>query len=508
MTFQSAALSFGAAPLLDSPVSYRPGADETSLNLVISASYRHVFGNTMPMESERLGTAESQLRNGTLTVREFVRALAKSAFYSSRFYEAVTPHRSVELAIKHLLGRPPIDEAEVGRHVARIASDGFEAHIDALIDSEEYSSAFGDNTAPHVRSWNSPPGAPQSSFNRIAALEQNFSGSDSSKGSGSPLLANLAKGEPITIRVPSHVYRAQATGGSRGSSQNQRGFGAVRRATSDGGDSVPLRGDSYVNFGVGQRRQEVFERCPGDGPDQIQALIRATYRQVMGNPHLMESERVLTAESKYAEGVLSTREFVRALACSVEYRRRFFESSAPFRFVELNFKHLLGRAPNSQAEISEHIQRLAHQGYEAEISSYLDGPEYQEYFGENTVAFARIQSESGRSQISFNRRLALTEGYSSSDTVRSSSTLVNSLAANTLPAGWGNTTVRINRNGAFSGSVEATTKRFRIVVQAQPAGGRQRTANASYLVSGKDMTSQLSYIHRRGGRITSITEVA
>ncbi|WP_094555050.1 phycobilisome rod-core linker polypeptide [Synechococcus sp. 1G10] len=509
MSSQSAALSFGATTLLDAPASYKPGADETSLNLVISASYRHVFGNTMPMESERLDSAESQLRNGTISVRDFVRCLAKSPFYRARFYEAVAPHRSVELAIKHLLGRPPIDEAEVSTHVAKIANEGFEADVDALIDSDEYASAFGEHTAPHIRSWNSPEGAAQSSFNRIAALEQNFAGSDIAMGSRSQLLTSLAMGQPITIRLPAHAYLTQSGRSLSGSGMSSRGaFAPVRRSSSDGGDSTSLRGDLYVGFGLGQRSQEVFQRCQGDTADQIQALIRATYRQVMGNPHLMESERVLTSESKFIEGYLSTREFVRSIACSHEYRRRFFETNAPYRFVELNFKHLLGRAPNSQAEVSEHIRLLAENGYEADISSYLDSTEYQTYFGEDTVPFPRIQTENGRDQISFNRHLSLVAGYSSSDTIQNSSSLVNSLAAKALPAGWSNTTVRINRSSVFSGSVDPTTKRYRIVVQAQPAGGRQRTPNASYLVSGKDMTTQLGYIHRRGGRIVSITEVA
>ena len=82
-----------------------------------------------------------------------------------------------------------------------------------------------------------------------------------------------------------------------------------------------------------------------------------------------------------------------------------------------------------------------------------------------------------------------------------------SVATNTVPSNWSNTTQRINRIGANAGTTEPTGKRYRIVVQAQPAGGRQRTPNATYLVSGKDITSQLGYVHRRGGRILSITEV-
>jgi len=249
---------------------------------------------------------------------------------------------------------------------------------------------------------------------------------------------------------------------------------AKKRTSSDGGDSTPIRNDAYVGFGLGQREQEVFQRCPGDSADQINGLIRATYRQVMGNPHLMESERAMAAESRYAEGYLSTRELVRAIALSPEYSRRFFETNAPYRFVELNFKHFLGRAPKSQAELSEHIQILANDGYEAEINSYLDSAEYQNTFGEDTVPYMRILTEEGRAQVAFNRHLSLAEGFAASDAVLNSASLVTSMATNSVPSCWRTTTSRTNRNGAVAGSPSATTKRFRIVVQAQPRGGRQR----------------------------------
>jgi phycoerythrin-associated linker protein len=533
---QSRSLLFGATALIDGPISFsrkrtpsktaatsnsdfRSGiqisadkfhpSDEDQLSTVIAAAYRQVFGNVQPMESERLASAESRLRNGEIDVREFVRELAKSAFYRSRYFDTVGPHRSVELSFKHILGRPPHNEAEVSEHIARVAVDGFNSGIDSLVDSEEYNEVFGADTVPYARAWSSNPGQPQSAFNRIAALEQNFAGSDTAIGSRSQLMYSLAKASTQTIKIPGQVFRSgfSVSGGYAGGPTGSTSFKPVTRASSDGGDSTPLRGDLYVGFGLGQREQEKFERCPGDSNDQINALIRATYRQVMGNPHLMESERVTTAESKFTEGYLSTREFVRAIALSAEYQRRFFETNAPYRFVELNFKHLLGRPPQSQAELSQHIVRLATQGYEAEINSYLDCEEYQSTFGENTVPFARITTEAGRNQIGFNRHLALVQGFAASDTVQNSSILVNSVATNAVPSGWGTTTIRTNRNGAFSGGADATTKRFRIVVKAQPAGGRQRTPNASYLVSGKDITSQLSYIHRRGGKIESITEV-
>lgn len=536
MSNRPTSLAFGATSLVDAPVSFSrervPSsaaatsnsdfrnqsntgsldafADdaEASLNLAISAAYRQVFGNVQPMESERLLSAESRLRNGDINVREFVRALATSEFYRSRYFESVAPHRAIELNFKHLLGRPPVDEAEVSHHIALLATEGFDAEVASYVDSDEYRDTFGDDTVPYVRSFNSNAGQPQNSFNKIAALEQNFAGSDTAKGLRSKLLGSLANGQRINISMPSHAYRTGAAAAGGAAPSGNARFTPVKRASSDGGDSAPFRGDLYTGFGVGQRQQEVFERCAGDTPDQIAGLIRASYRQVMGNPHLMESERVLTAESKFAEGFLSTREFVRAIAQSAEYRRRFFEANAPYRFIELTFKHLLGRAPSSQAEVGEHLDRLAVHGYEAEINSLIDCSEYQQQFGENTIPFARLATEAGRAQVNFNRALSLAQGYAASDTVQDASSLVQSLATNAAPANWNTTTKRINRVAVASGGSDATTKRFRIVVQAQPAGGRQRTPNASYLVSGNDISSQLGYIHRRGGRIVSITEVS
>ena len=477
--------------------------DSAALATAISAAYRQVYGNAHVMDNERSASLEAQFRNGELSVRDFVRGLAKSSFYRARFFEGVAPQRGIELNLKHLLGRPPVDQSEMSAHITLLADGGHDAVIDFIVDGAEYAEVFGDDVVPYTRSFTSAAGIPNNSFANMAALERGFAISDSAIGSRSQLSNNLARGTTAYIQLPSGFR----SGVSPSSPSGGMAFTPKQRASSDGGDFTPIRNDSYVGFGLGQREQEIFERCPGDSADTINGLIRATYRQVMGNPHLMESERAMSAESKFAEGYLSTRELVRAIALSPEYSRRFFETNAPYRFVELNFKHLLGRAPRDQAELSEHIQILANDGYEAEINSYLDSTEYQSTFGEDTVPYMRILTEQGRSQLAFNRHLSLAEGFAASDSVLNSSSLVTSVATNSVPSGWRTTTTRINRNGAVAGSPSATTKRFRIVVNAQPRGGRQRTPNASYLVSGKDMSSQMKYIHARGGRIVSITEV-
>mmetsp|Transcript_10215 Transcript_10215/g.27246 ORF Transcript_10215/g.27246 Transcript_10215/m.27246 type:complete len:314 (+) Transcript_10215:87-1028(+) len=122
----------------------------------------------------------------------------------------------------------------------------------------------------------------------------------------------------------------------------------------------------------------------GDDKDQ---LFTAIYRQVFGNAYLMEEDlaEIAIPRSKLIEGTITVREFIREAAKSEMYRKRFFETTSPYRFVELCTKHFLGRGPLSQEEVSEHVQRLVKEGYNADIDSYLDSEEYLAKFGENTV---------------------------------------------------------------------------------------------------------------------------
>lgn len=116
-------------------------------------------------------------------------------------------------------------------------------------------------------------------------------------------------------------------------------------------------------------------------------IIRAVYQQVLGQQYVMASERLNGAESLFRNGALNVRELVRTVAKSGLYRSRFFENCNPYRFIELNHKHLLGRAPQNKAEMLHHFTILQDQGYDAEIDSYIDSDEYQERFGLDTVPY-------------------------------------------------------------------------------------------------------------------------
>ena len=121
--------------------------------------------------------------------------------------------------------------------------------------------------------------------------------------------------------------------------------------------------------------------------DSKELVISAAYKHVFGNAYVMESERAALAkvESDFKMDICNVRDLIRAMGKSEAYRKRFFARSGPYRFVELNCKHFLGRGPNTQEEISFHVQKLMNEGYDAEIDSYIDSEEYENMFGADVV---------------------------------------------------------------------------------------------------------------------------
>jgi phycoerythrin-associated linker protein len=170
-------------------------------------------------------------------------------------------------------------------------------------------------------------------------------------------------------------------------------------------------------FGISQSdTNDVVELYPHASEADVEMVIRAIYKQILGNAYVMESERLVVLESQLKGGELSVREFTRSLAKSELYRSRFFDSCYRYRAIELNFKHLLGRAPNNFEEMRSHSSVLDQGGHNAEIDSYLDSDEYQNAFGESIVPFYRgYSSQPGQSMLGYTNMLQLMRSASSSD---------------------------------------------------------------------------------------------
>ncbi|MDF5708155.1 MAG: phycobilisome rod-core linker polypeptide [Nostoc sp. S4] len=192
-----------------------------------------------------------------------------------------------------------------------------------------------------------------------------------------------------------------------------------------------IRQSQYQAFS----QTQTIELWSGASVDDIEIVIAGVYRQVLGNAYVMESERLIAPESQLKQGIISVREFVRQLAKSELYRSRFFDKVYRYRAIELNFKHLLGRAPDDYSEMKDHSNILDEQGFEADIDSYLDSDEYLNAFGDNIVPYYRgYKTQTGQKILEFTNMLQLVRSNSSSDKNPASNNkpqLVRSLITNT-----------------------------------------------------------------------------
>lgn len=247
------------------------------------------------------------------------------------------------------------------------------------------------------------------------------------------------------------------------------------------------------------------ERRSTDTATEVEELIQSAYRQVLGNSYVMESERLVSAESLLKQGQISVRNFVRAIAQSELYRQKFFYSNSQNRLIELNYKHLLGRAPHDESEISYHVDLYNEKGYEADIDSYIDSLEYQESFGENLVPYHRgFQSQIGQKNVGFPRMFQLYRGYASSDRAqgykqgRLTREVAQNLASPIYPAASGSLT------GTSTGN-RGETYRIRILQAASPNATVVRQSTTELIVPYEQLSSKLQQLNRKGSKVISIT---
>jgi phycocyanin-associated rod linker protein len=260
-------------------------------------------------------------------------------------------------------------------------------------------------------------------------------------------------------------------------------------------------------------------------PDDADAVIHAVYRQVLGNDYLMQSERLTSLESLLKNGQLTVRDFVRAVAKSELYKTKFLYPNFQTRVIELNLKHLLGRAPYDEAEVIEHLDRYQTAGFDADIDSYLDSAEYEANFGDSIVPYYRgFETQTGQKTVGFPRLFKLYRGYANSDRAQiagTSSRLAAELARNSasavvapsgssegfayLPATQGSVPMR-----AFGrSSVGSGDRLYRIAVAglSLPRYPKVRRSNREFIVSYEELSNMLQQIHKQGGKVASITEV-
>ncbi len=326
---------------------------EASTQAVIKAIYLQVMGRDV-YEGQRLKVQEINLENGDITVREFVRAVAKSDLFRNTYWAKLYVCKAIEFMHRRLLGRPTYGRAEMNKYFDIAAKKGFYAIVDEMIDSAEYSESFNEDMVPYSR-YLTPAGVSGRNL-RVGSI-------------GDTGVGIVTEGQ--STATPRFVELGATTG--------------VRSQP-----DIEFR----INQGVSKKREQTktFKLTQAGDKTQLKTVIRAAYRQVFERdiePYVVSNE-FSALESKLGNSEINLKEFIEGLGCSGLYLKEFYTPYPNTKVIELGTKHFLGRAPLDQAEIRKYNQILATQGIKAFIGAMVNGSEYCTVFGEDVVPYNRF----------------------------------------------------------------------------------------------------------------------
>lgn len=324
---------------------------ESSTQKVIEAAYRQVFGR-MVYDGQRLTSAEARLENGDITLREFIRQLAKSDVYRKMYWTSLYVCKAVEYAHRRILGRPTYGRKEINSYFDLCAKKGFYALMDALIDSKEYEEAFGEDTVPYER-YLTPGGY---------SLRQSRPGA-------------IAADTGVLVK-PEETPRF------------------IQLGTASTKDLAITDVENRIKQGVTVQREQVktFKVTDTLNKVELKATIAAAYRQIFErdiDPYIVEVQ-FTSLESRLGNREINMKEFIEGLGCSELYQKEFYTPYPNTKVIEMGTKHFLGRAPLDQKEIRKYNQILASQGLKAFINAMVSSMEYAQSFGEDVVPYRRF----------------------------------------------------------------------------------------------------------------------
>jgi phycobilisome core-membrane linker protein len=393
----------------------KPGMSGAQKAEVVRAAYRQVFERDIAKAYSQVPcpVEATQVRQGDISMREFIRALGRSKEYRQQFYGRFSNSRAVELAFRHFLGRGISSREEFTRYFDIVSAQGLNGLVDALINTMEYAQVFGEETVPYLRDigeeaqesagWGSNrklfrfsapfEGAPQY-VTLYASYRQPYADQHPYGGGNDPLglnygaifpsgTANVAtRPAPLSydtrrilvgngMRQPGQMNSPQF----RASTPRKAGPKVVRLSQiATGGNSVPRRG--------GQPSIRNTEAS-------TQAVIRAVYVQILGNTGYA-GEHNKVEEIKLENGDLSLREFIRQVARSDAFRRRYWSGLYICKAIEVMHRRLLGRPTFGRWEIDSYFDVAARKGFYGVVDAMINSPEYSESFGEDTVPYERF----------------------------------------------------------------------------------------------------------------------
>ncbi len=388
---------------------------------VVRAAYRQVFERDIVKAYSQLPcpVEATQVRQGQISMREFIRALGRSRDYQKQFYGRFSNSRAVELAFRHFLGRGISSREEFTKYFNIISEQGLAGLVDCLVNSMEYARVFGEETVPFLRDlgeeaqesagWGSNrnlfrfsapfEGAPQY-VTLYAAYRQPLADQHPYGGGNDPLALTYGAIFPsgtakVATRPAPFTYDTRrilignglALPGQmdstdfRKASPRRIGPRVVRlQQIATGGNSLPRRGGQPSVRGT---------------ESSTQSVINAVYVQVLGNTGYA-GERNKVEEIKLENGDISLREFVRQIARGSAFRRRYWSGLYITKAIEVMHRRLLGRPTFGRWEIDAYFDTAARKGFYGVVDQMINSREYNECFGEDTVPYERFITASDR----------------------------------------------------------------------------------------------------------------
>ncbi|MFE1745194.1 phycobilisome rod-core linker polypeptide [Coleofasciculus sp. H7-2] len=360
--------------------------DKNLVQNTIRATYRQIFERDIEpyIVKNQFSDLESKLGNGEINLKEFIEALGGSDLYIKEFYTPYPNTKVIELGTKHFLGRAPLDQVEIRKYNQILASQGLRGFVGAMVNSAEYGQAFGEDTVPYNRF----PTLPAANFPNTEKLYNQLTkqNDDLVVPSFKPVQSRMDVAKMPMMGKAIADIAAKA----RQRDMSKPLFIELGRSFSNGdGQSVEI--------GVGTSRRKparIHRMNPGMNQGESAQVINAIYCQVMDifSGQVPGELRRSDLDSKLRNGEISVREFVKSLASSDIYRRRFYTPYPNTKVIEFLFRHLLGRAPATQGEIRQYNKLLADSGLKAAVEAMVDSPEYARYFGEDVVPYNRFPS--------------------------------------------------------------------------------------------------------------------
>jgi phycobilisome core-membrane linker protein len=396
----------------------KPGLSAIEKNDVIKAAYRQIFERDITRAySQSISDLESKVKNGEISMKEFVRRMAKSPLYQKQFFLPYINSRALELAFRHILGRGPSSREEVQKYFSIVSSKGLAGLVDALVDSNEYSDYFGEETVPYLRglgqeaqecrnwgpqqnlfSYSAPFRKIPQFLTTFAAYEQPLPDQHVYGSGNDPLEIQFGAIFPKETRNPSNspapfgkdtrrILVAQGPGinnqlsnpGARGVAPGSLGAKVFKLDQLPGGKGS-VKGTSVTFTEV-----------------STQAIIKAAYLQIFGRD-VYSGQRQTVLEIKLENGDISMREFVRGLAKSDLFRNLYWTKLYVVKAIEYIHRRLLGRPTYGRQEMNKYFDLCAKKGFYALVDEIIGSKEYEEAFGEDTIPYERYLTPAGVSQ--------------------------------------------------------------------------------------------------------------